>query len=282
MPNALNRAWMVGRGRRRVPGDGRWQDGGKFGLMTTWVSPRPCLARGTARGAKLAQFFDPELVADQFRGIALHLTQALFEDGGTGAGAGLTAQGTDGGALPRVQGRLLAELIELVHRLGAARLRGSGGWRHARRLLGRAFPRTTPLRRTIQGAGAQLTFPLLLVLGLALGLLAWLWRLALAGLGLRLGLTLPLVLGLTRLLTTSGLLILGLFPLFGLGLLLLIAATGLRRPLRGWFTRLLLARLILLGLFRLRPLTVLGLFLLGAGRHSLLLVRLATLGVLVG
>jgi len=122
----------------------------------------------------------------------------------------------------------------------------------------------------------------LLVLGLALGLLAWLWRLALASLGLRLGLTLPLVLGLTRLLTTSGLLILGLFPLFGLGLLLLIAATGLRRPLRGWFTRLLLARLILLGLFRLRPLTVLGLFLLGAGRHSLLLVRLATLGVLVG
>ena len=82
MPNALNRAWMVGRGRRRVPGDGRWQDGGKFGLMTPWVSPRPCLARGTARGAKLAQFFDPELVADRFRGIALHLTQALFEDGG--------------------------------------------------------------------------------------------------------------------------------------------------------------------------------------------------------
>ena len=254
--------------------------------MTTPPSPGPRLARRAAGGAELAQFFDPELVADQFRRITLHLAETLFEDGGTGTGAGLATEGAHGATLlRRVQGRLLAELVELVHRLGAARLRGAGGWRHAG-LRGRAFTGASAPWGTIQLTRTLLPFPLLLLLGLALGGLVGFGGLALTGFGLRLGLTLAPILGLTLPLPAGGGLILGLFPLLGLGLLLLLAATGLRGPLRGRLACLTFAGLILLGLFRLRALTVLALLLrlvlLGPGGRGLLLVRLATLGVLLG
>lgn len=245
----------------------------------------------------MAHLFDQELVADQIRRVALHLAQALFEDAGAGAGAGLTTEGANGGTLAGIQGRLLAQLVELFHRRGAARLGGAGRRRHARLLRG-ALTGAAALRGAILLTGALLAFTLPRLLGLALSLLLRFRCLTLASLGLWLGLTPANIFGLTLPLPPGSGLLLVLLARFGLRLwlffstatglrlLLLRTAIGLRGLLWRSFGALSLARLVLGGLLRLRFLPLLGLSVrllrLGTTLSGLCLVRLTAFGLLLG
>lgn len=101
------------------------------------VLPRPGLPRLTAGGTHLAHLLDAELVTDKVGGITLHLLQSPLQDTGAGTQTGLGTEGAYRGALARVKGRLLAKLVEFVHRLGAPGFRCPVGGGYARLLRAR-------------------------------------------------------------------------------------------------------------------------------------------------
>ncbi len=184
--------------------------------------PGPGLAGRATRGSDLAYLLDPELIADEIGGIALHLPQPLLQDAGTGAQTGLATEGAHRG--PRrilVQGWLLTQLVKLVDGIRATGLGRALRGLHTG-LLELALAGTACLTRFAPQAGSQLPLPLSGFLRLTLGirlltlvtlsLIIAPFILALAGLGLILAFTLTRFLGLRLLGTARGGLILGLLP----------------------------------------------------------------------
>ncbi len=208
--------------------------------------PGPAFPQGSAGLAHELHFLEHELIAHQQRGVALDLLQTLLHDRHARPSHRQPAEGGRCGLLRvglHVGHGLFTQLVEAVHRVGGAILRGRVRWRHVRRLIAPG-PAGTGL--LLGGLLAFLSDPLLLLLGRLVrlaGCLALLVRAcALAGFFF---------------LPALALLLLGLrlfaFALLGAILLLSAAAVFLRSLFlaAGGILRFLLVTLVALFLLRL-------------------------------